>query len=188
MFPGAGAGAGAGSTASATYTRPGSVPSTGSNGGELFQVARFLDVALEPSVHALYTALCHGDAYLSYVHSHLPAANAIVDMQLARAEASAGFMHLRNHPRVKVAVVNTQTFSNFVAHRLYTSPTRPVDVVWLWYWNGPTGRVRVSLRSVGNRFNCGAYAANFEGGGNEHTASFTCDPASMWSHFAENAQ
>lgn len=136
-------------------------------------VSRALDACLEPTLPAMEAALAQGDLFLAHVRACLPLLNRCIDTQVARACASCAYMRLAWQPTVRVAMVNTQTFVNFVGHRLYTCTARPVDVVWLWYWHGPSGRVRVSLRSC-TTFDCAAFAMLFQGGGHVNAAAFTC--------------
>ena len=137
-------------------------------------VSRALDAALEPTIASMEAALAQGDKFLSHLRVCLPLLNRCIDMQIARACASCAFMRLAWQPSVRVAMVNTQTFVNFVGHRLYTCMAKPVEVVWLWYCHGPSGRVRVSLRSWGTNFDCAAFAQLFHGGGHFNSAAFTC--------------
>jgi hypothetical protein len=140
-------------------------------------VSRALDAYMEPTVPSMEAALAQGPEFLVHLRACLPILNRCIDKQVARACASSARMRLAWQPGVCVAMVNTQTFVNFVAHELYTR--QPVDVVWAWYCHGPSGRVRVSLRSWGTKFDCAAFAQLFRGGGyvgggNPNSAGFTC--------------
>jgi hypothetical protein len=144
------------------------------------RVCRALEVGTEPSVTNMQLILDGGHEYLATLRRNLAVIDPIIEYQITRCVSAAEVHALVHMPYVRVAVVNAQTFINFLAHRLYS--TTSVHVAWIWYYHGPTRRVRVMLRSSG-RFDCNAYARAYHGGGHPNSASFVCsDERSMRNH------
>lgn len=148
--------------------------------GELdaVRLCRCIEVKTEPTVARFEAVLAEGQAFLDRIRVEMPVADEIVEHQVNRVLSSVEYATLAACPDVRVAVVNTQTFVNYIAHRLYSNKAQHVDVVWVWYHHGPTGRVRVMLRSCG-RFDCNSYAVCRGGGGHVNSANFVCDAGAM---------
>jgi uncharacterized protein len=149
---------------------------------DAMRMCRAYEVSTEATVDRMEAVLAEGEGFLTRLRANLGLIDTVVNLQLGRACAGVETVLLYRFPGVRVAVVNTQTYVNFLAHRLYT--TTPVDLVWAWYHHGPSRRVRVMLRS-GGRFDCNTYAAAFGGGGHPNAATFSCEPHAMRAHFCE---
>ena len=146
-------------------------------------LCRCLEVTTEPSVCNMEAILLQGQDFINSLIRNLDVINPLIEYQLTRCVSAADVYALARAPLVRVAVVNAQTFINFLAHRLYS--TTSVDCVWVWYHHGPSRRVRVMLRSCG-RFDCNAYARAHRGGGHMNSASFSCsNEKTMWSHLCD---
>jgi len=150
---------------------------------DAMSMCRYLEVRAEPSVPGMEAVLLQGQAFLDHLRAQLSVVNPLLEYQITKCVASAEVQVLTRLPSIRVAVVNAQTFTNFVAHRLYT--TMAVHVVWVYYYHGRSKRVRVSLRSNG-AFDCNVYAMAYRGGGHPNSASFTCpDERSMRTHLCD---
>lgn len=137
---------------------------------EAMDVSRAIECLVRPDFRAMASRLRDPDA-VEKIRVQLPTVNTIVDSQIARALSSVEYFALRHEPRIRVAVINSQHFVNWIAHALYS--TKDVNAVWVWYHHGKKEETRVMLRANG-RFDCQAYANLFGGGGHEKAASFTC--------------
>lgn len=147
------------------------------------RMCRCLEVLTEPSVHSLESILSEGQKFLDRIRRDLVVVDPMMELQLTRCVSAAEVQALTRIPHIRVAVVNAQSFVNFLAHRLYS--TTSVHMAWVWYHHGPSRRVRVMLRSCG-RFDCNAYARAFHGGGHPNSASFVCnDERAMRAHLCD---
>lgn len=147
---------------------------------DAMRVSRALEMRTEPMLAKFEEILGQGQGYIDSLRAGLSITDEIVENQINKSVSSAVLKSLARYPHVRVAVINTQNFLNHVAHRLRS--TLPVQLVWLWYFHGPSHRVRVMLRAYG-KFDCHMYAKDFDGGGHAGAASFTCEYNAMWHHF-----
>lgn len=161
-------------------------------------VSRAIEQLLSPTVQEVEDALRRGQSYIDFVRAGLPYVNRVVEQNIDRALSSAEVLTLAAHPARRAVVVNAQNFVNFLAHKSYMV-RYPGLLVWVWYRHGPSGKLRVMLRSGAEGscaavdgeqlppaapFDCQAYARRHGGGGHRASATFSCDhDDDMWSHF-----
>lgn len=134
-----------------------------------------MEATLSTGMEDVRVAMARGQAYVKELRMHAPVVLRTISKQVDRCGTTVCIRRLKDFPDVLVAVVNTPMHINHVAFHLYS--TLSVHVVWAWYYNERSGRVRVMLRSP-QRFNCAAFSriiAGSMGGGHPNAASFPMD-------------
>lgn len=143
-------------------------------------LSRCIEQIVSPTVAEMEDALRRGSAFFDTIRANAYIVDMVIERQIDRCLGSIEYYCLRHADKVRVAVVNTQHFINYIAYRVYNCTN--VHVVWLWYRHGSSHKIRVMLRSNG-RFDCQHYAAMYGGGGHPNAATFLCErEMNMWDH------